>query len=159
MGKPPSELDVLRLRGGSLELEVEDILEIIPHRLSLLMLDRVFSLVPGEHGVGLKAVTGNECGLAPRKHGFIFPSTMALEALIQLAMVVLSYPNEWNPEKVPDVFLPEIENFAVHREMVEPGRVYLTVTISRPSESLARVEGAALLGGEPYVDAVFQLAL
>ena len=41
-------------------LDIEEIIEAIPHRYPFLMIDRVISVVPDESAVGLKNVSINE---------------------------------------------------------------------------------------------------
>ncbi len=155
--------DALRrdLYQGACVLEAEEILRLLPHRPPILLLDRVVALVPGHHAVGVKLVTGNEFGLSTRAHGFVFPATLALEALVQLATVVIRYPDSGLlpvESAAEGIFLFEAEKVAVHREMVCGDRLHLHVDIS-PSRQWPRVAaGQATLGGAPYVDARFKLA-
>ncbi|MCA8959539.1 MAG: hypothetical protein KDC38_03455 [Planctomycetes bacterium] len=167
--------------GGVLQLDVEDILELLPHRPPQLLLDRVLSLVPGVHAVGLKVVTGNELGLATRKHGFVFPATFALEAVLQLARIVHHYPRRFgrrpdagakgrspriDPPSVSgmaDVFA--VDSFEVAREMLVGDRLFISVSLlgrddgdpAAPSGIITRGVGNVHLAGEPYIDTSFRL--
>ncbi|MEE8141973.1 MAG: hypothetical protein V3T77_02630, partial [Planctomycetota bacterium] len=148
--------DTLRkaLFQGVRELEAEDLLLLLPHRPPILMLDRVISLVPRRHAVGLKMVTGNEFGLSTKEHGFIFPATLALEALVQLATVTLRYPEDgvWPEKGMEDsVFLAGIEQLTVHRELLSGEALQLSVTIQDPDPTPVSVDGQVVLGGEAYV--------
>ncbi len=165
--------------GTVLQLDIEEVLELLPHRSPNLLLDRVIALVPGTHAVGLKLVTGNEYGLATRKHGFVFPAPFALELLVQLATIVLHYPRRYGmrldagskgrtpaPEPIElDGFtwLHEVESLEVRREMLIGDRLYASVSVlgsvaaSGESHAATRCTGQVHLAGEPYVEAVFQL--
>lgn len=43
-----------------MELNIEQIKELIPHRYPFLLVDRITECVPGERAVGLKCVSANE---------------------------------------------------------------------------------------------------
>ena len=43
-----------------MELNIEQIKELIPHRYPFLLVDRITECVPGERAVGLKWVSANE---------------------------------------------------------------------------------------------------
>ena len=159
----------LRFRGGRLDLEIEDILAIVPQRPPLLLLDRVLSLVPGEHAVAVKNVCGEEAGLRPQRHGFVFPSTLVVEALSQLAQLVVSgvsVPPEAEGAQVPDADhwprLVSIDALQVHQELVRPVPLHLTVSVLG-QESDGGAEGVACAAqasaeGGLIVDARLQIA-
>ena len=149
------------LSGGVLELDAEDLLELLPQRPSMLLVDRVVCLVPGVHAVGIKAVTGNEYGLASRRHGFVFPSTFVLEGLVQLATVTLLYASKERPL----LGLHTVESMEVHQEMMAGERLYLTVNVTTAGQPVAgalsapvRIEGEAELGGKTFVKVAFTVA-
>ena len=151
------------LGGGVLSLDIEDILRLLPHKPPMLMVDKVLTLTPGRHGVGIKAVSGNEYGLHTIRHGFVFPATLALEALAQLAALVLVCPENG---VIPAGTSPRasgsiaaIRSFETHREMVVAEVIHLDINITKRIDPYVRVEGEASIAGERYVNSVFDLAL
>lgn len=165
--------DALRraLHGGALQLENEEIQGILSHRKPQLLLDRVLTLIPGQSGVGIKSLTGNESGLAKRRHGFVFPSTFALEALAQLAAVVLDYEGSTQPlarrGRMRQWLLAGVESFDVAREITEVGQLVLSVQLLDSLKSIAtgevvaverRVSGQAYMNGHICVTTHFHLA-
>jgi len=71
-------------------LEMPNILERIPHRHPMVMIDRVLSLEPGKRGVGVKCVTYNESFFAGHfPDNPIFPGVLMIEAMAQMAAIVL----------------------------------------------------------------------
>lgn len=43
-----------------MELNVEEIMEILPHRYPMLLVDKITELVPMDYAIGVKSVTMNE---------------------------------------------------------------------------------------------------
>ncbi len=148
------------LRGGVVALDIEDILRLLPHRPPVLLVDRVVSLVPRQHAVGIKLLTGNEYGLSRRRHGFVFPAPMALDALAQLAALVIVYPEDGKLEKNPKGpwgTLAGVQSLTVYREFVSPEAIHLHVSLLKPFPPYFHFEGEATVGGKPYVHATFDL--
>lgn len=43
-----------------MELNVEEIMEILPHRYPMLLVDKITELVPMDYAIGVKSVTMND---------------------------------------------------------------------------------------------------
>lgn len=75
-------------------LNIEEIMEILPHRYPFLLIDKVEEYIPGEKAIGIKNVTMNEYffqGHFPQKP--IMPGVLIVEALAQIgAVAILSLP-------------------------------------------------------------------
>ncbi len=103
-----------------MELNIEEIQEIIPHRPPFLLVDRITDFVPGAWAKGIKAVTVNEpffMGHFPQYR--VMPGVLIIEALAQVgAVAILSLPE--NRGKL--AFFGGIKN-ARFRQQVVPGDV------------------------------------
>jgi len=70
-------------------MDIHEILEYLPHRYPLLLVDRVMEVVPGERIVALKNVSINEPffpGHYP--HHPVMPGVLVIEALAQTAAIL-----------------------------------------------------------------------
>ena len=103
-----------------MELNIEEIQEIIPHRPPFLLVDRITDFVPGAWAKGIKAVTVNEpffMGHFPQYR--VMPGGLIIEALAQVgAVAILSLPE--NKGKL--AFFGGIKN-ARFKKQVRPGDV------------------------------------
>ena len=103
-----------------MELNIEQIQEIIPHRPPFLLVDKITDYVPGEWAKGIKAVTVNEpffTGHFPQYK--VMPGVLIIEALSQVgAVAILSLPE--NKGKL--AFFGGIKN-ARFKKQVRPGDV------------------------------------
>ena len=103
-----------------MELNIEQIQEIIPHRPPFLLVDKITDFVPGEWAKGIKCVTMNEpffVGHFPQYK--VMPGVLIIEALAQVgAVAILSLPE--NKGKL--AFFGGIKN-ARFKKQVRPGDV------------------------------------
>ena len=73
-----------------MSLNVKEIMEIIPHRYPMLLVDRVEELEPGVRAVGYKNVTMNEPFFQGHFPGNpIMPGVLQIEAMAQLGAIAL----------------------------------------------------------------------
>lgn len=70
-------------------MDIDEILELLPHRHPFILLDRVDALEPGKRIVGRKNVTANEPHMQGHFPGHpIMPGVLVVEALAQLCCVL-----------------------------------------------------------------------
>ena len=82
-------------RESIMELNIEEIMEILPHRYPMLLVDKITELVPMDYAVGVKSVTINEPFFQGHFPGHpIMPGALICEAMAQVGGVALQYPEE-----------------------------------------------------------------
>ena len=72
------------------DIDILRVMELIPHRYPMLMVDRVVEVVPDESAVGIKNVTVNEPafqGHFPQRP--IMPGVLIVESMAQTAAVLV----------------------------------------------------------------------
>ena len=72
------------------EIDIERIIEMIPHRYPFLMIDRIIDVVPDERAVALKNVSVNEPhfqGHFPGRR--VMPGVLIIESMAQTAAVLV----------------------------------------------------------------------
>ena len=78
-----------------MELDINEIKKILPHRPPMLLVDRILEIEPFKSATGLKNVTMNEpqfLGHFPDNP--IMPGVLLLEAMAQVGGVAMLYPEE-----------------------------------------------------------------
>ena len=135
-----------------MELNIEQIKEIIPHRPPFLLVDKITDFEPGAWAKGIKAVTVNEpffAGHFPEYH--VMPGVLILEALAQGgAVAILSLPEY----KGKIAFFGGIKN-ARFKKQVRPGDVLeLSCELTQRrgpvgfGKAVAKVDGKVAAQGE-----------
>lgn len=78
-----------------MELKIEEIMEILPHRYPMLLVDKIIEMVPMEYAIGVKSVTMNEPFFQGHFPGHpIMPGVLICEAMAQVGGVALQYVDE-----------------------------------------------------------------
>ena len=73
-----------------MELNIDQIEAILPHRYPFLLVDRITECVPGESAKGIKCVTTNEPFCQGHFPGFkVMPGVLIIEALAQVGAVAI----------------------------------------------------------------------
>lgn len=107
-------------------MNVQEIMELLPHRYPFLLLDRIEECVPGERLVALKNVTVNEPqfqGHFPQR--LVFPGVLLVEAIAQ-ACGVLALSEQ--RERAGGVFyLAGLDGFRFRRPVIPGDQVRIRV--------------------------------
>ena len=136
-------------------IDVNRIMEMIPHRYPFLMIDRVKNVVPDHQAVGIKNVTASE----PHFQGHfpnhpVMPGVLIVEAMAQTAAVLVVETLGVEAEGKL-VYFMSVDN-ARFRKPVTPGDVLeITVTKLRSRGNVYKFEGKARADGVLMAEAVF----
>ena len=106
--------------GGSL-IDIQEILELLPHRFPFLLVDRVLALNPGKDIVALKNVTINEPffgGHFPARP--VMPGVLIIEAMAQAAGILSFKTPELNLVRGSIFYFAGIDH-ARFKRPVQPG--------------------------------------
>ena len=140
-----------------MELNVMEIMEILPHRYPMLLVDKITELVPMDYAVGIKCVTMNEpqfTGHFPGKP--IMPGALICEAMAQVGGVCLQYPEE-NRGYIPMFTGMDKVRF---RSPVVPGDVMvMRAKIERVHGRMGRVHCKSHVDGQLKASADFMFYL
>lgn len=138
-------------------LDAKQIMEIIPHRYPILMVDRILEMEPGKRAVGLKNVSANEPVFQGHYPGQpIFPGVLMIEAMAQTGAVALMTL----PELAGRVPLFAGIDEAKFKRPVFPGdQLRLEVEIVAMKRGLGIGAGKAFVGDELKCEATIKFAL
>ncbi|MBD1372174.1 3-hydroxyacyl-ACP dehydratase FabZ [Hazenella sp. IB182357] len=135
-----------------MELDIQQIQKVIPHRYPFLLIDRILELDPGKKVIGIKNVTYNEPFFVGHFPDYpVMPGVLIVEALAQAGAVAMLGLKE-NEGKTG--FLTGLDKFRF-RDQVKPGdTLFLEVEMVKVKGSIgkgkavARVENRIVADGE-----------
>ncbi|HLR82740.1 MAG TPA: 3-hydroxyacyl-ACP dehydratase FabZ [Paenalcaligenes sp.] len=145
-----------------MELNVQQIMERLPHRYPMLLIDRVIEMVPGERVVAIKNVTYNEpffVGHFP--HHPVMPGVLIVEAMAQAAAVFsFEDDDEVNPASQKIAYYLVGVDGARFRKPVVPGdQLRIEVDAERISRSMCKYAARALVDGQVVAEAKIMCAI
>lgn len=113
-------------------MDINEILQYLPHRYPILLVDRVLECEPGKRIVGIKNVTFNEPyfqGHFP--HHPVMPGVLIIEALAQVS-AILSFKTLGNkPDKDSVYYFVGIDDARFKRPVVPGDQLTLESSIER----------------------------
>ncbi len=141
------------------KFDINQVLQWLPHRYPMLLVDRVLELHEGKSIRALKNVTYNEPffpGHFP--HRPVMPGVIIIEALAQTAGILAFATARIKPNESTRFYFVGIDK-ARFRRPVEPGdQLILTATLERTLKGIWRLSTAALVDGHEAASAQMMLA-
>ena len=144
---------------NEINLDYNQILKLIPHRLPFLLIDRVQNLIPDTSAVGIKSVTVTEPHFAGHFPNYpVMPGVLIIEAMAQTAGCLVSYTEGYGSKKSSEgklVYFASIES-AKFRKPVRPGEILsLYIEKIRGRGSLWKFSGTAKVNGSVVSECIF----
>ena len=144
---------------NEINLDYNQILKLIPHRLPFLLIDRVENLVPDTSAVGIKSVTVTEPHFAGHFPNYpVMPGVLIIEAMAQTAGCLVSYTEGYGSKKSSEgklVYFASIES-AKFRKPVRPGEILsLYIEKIRGRGTLWKFSGIAKVNSSVVSECIF----
>ena len=129
-------------------MEISDILEYLPHRDPMLLVDRVLECEPGKRILGIKNVSINEPYFAGHfPHHPVMPGVLIIEALAQVS-AILSFKTLGNkPDKDSVYYFVGIDDARFKRPVLPGDQLTLESVIERHVRGIWKFSTRALVGG------------
>jgi len=137
------------------QVDVQRIMEMIPHRHPFLMIDKVVDMVANERATGVKNVSINEGyfqGHFPARP--VMPGVLIIEAMAQTAAVLVVHT--LGPEAEGKlVYFMSVDNARFRRPVFPGDRLDVYVAKQRHRGNVWKFEGQAKVGDNLMAEAVF----
>jgi len=137
------------------QVDIQRIMEMIPHRHPFLMIDKVVDMVANERATGIKNVSINEGyfqGHFPARP--VMPGVLIIEAMAQTAAVLVVHT--LGPEAEGKlVYFMSVDNARFRRPIFPGDRLDVYVAKQRHRGNVWKFEGRAKVGDNLMAEAVF----
>ena len=138
----------------AIQLDMQAILERLPHRYPFLLVDRVLECRPGESIRALKNVTYNEPfvpGHCPDRP--VMPGVKIIEALAQVAGILCFVTANVIPDHNTRLYLVAIDKARFRRPVVPGDQLLLTAQLERSLKGIWRFSTVALVDDQEVAQA------
>ena len=135
-------------------LETTEIMEMIPHRYPILLVDRLIDFVPDQSAVGLKNVTFNEPHFMGHFPGApVMPGVLIIEAMAQTAaLFVVHTLGEEAKGKI--VYFMSIDNAKFRKPVIPGDSLHIHVEKIQNRGRVWKFQGTATVNGKTCAEAV-----
>ena len=140
-----------------MELNIDQIKEIIPHRYPFLLVDKILELEEGKRAVGIKNVTANEEFFNGHFPDYpVMPGVLIIEALAQVGAVAMLIKDE-NRGRL--AFFAGIDNCRFKRQVRPGDQLKLEVEMTRVRATFGKGKAIATVDGELVCETDIMFAL
>jgi 3-hydroxyacyl-[acyl-carrier-protein] dehydratase len=140
------------------QLDITDIMAILPHRYPFLLIDRVVEIVRKQSIVVIKNVTINEPFFQGHFPGYpVMPGVLVIEAMAQAGATLLL--TEFPDRDEFLAFFTGIERAKFRRPIVPGDQVRMEIKVLNWRQRAVRMEGVATVEGKLACEAVVMCQL
>ena len=136
------------------QMDIHEILEYLPHRYPILLVDRVLEVVPGEHITALKNVSMNEPffpGHYP--HHPVMPGVLIVEAMAQTAAILSFKTMGGKPDDKSVYYFVGIDGARFKRPVSPGDQLVMEVSITANKRGMWKFSGKAKVDGQVACEA------
>lgn len=136
-----------------MELDISQVMELLPHRYPFLLIDRVVEIEPGQSLSAIKNVTINEPffqGHFPNQP--IMPGVLILEAMAQ-ATGLLAFADMGEEHESKIYMLVGIDKSRFRGQVVPGDQLVLNISLKRNMRGIGMFSCQALVAGEVVAEA------
>jgi len=127
-------------------IEINEILNILPHRYPFLLVDRIIEIEEGKRIVGIKNLTINEPFFQGHFPGRpVMPGVLQMEAMAQVAGILL---NKMLGGEGKISFFAAIDNARFRRPVVPGDQLRMEIEIINAKPRLSKVNAKAFVDGK-----------
>ncbi len=140
-------------------MDIQDILDHLPHRYPFLLVDRVTDIELGKSLTAVKNVSFNEpqfAGHFPKKP--IFPGVLIVEALAQATGILVYRTNESKPTEDKLFYLVGIDSARFKKPVVPGDQLILQVDVIRSKRGVWKFNASASVEGKIVASAELMCA-
>ena len=140
-------------------LQIAEIMEILPHRYPMLMVDRIINITKDNGGTGIKNVTINEpyfMGHFPAKP--VMPGVLIIESMAQTAAAYTAHVEGLDTSSRIVLFMG-VEKAKFRRPVVPGDQLHIHVKVAQKRPPVWRFEGRAEVDGKVVAEANFAAML
>jgi 3-hydroxyacyl-[acyl-carrier-protein] dehydratase len=135
-------------------MDIHQILEYLPHRYPILLVDRVLDVVPGERITALKNVSMNEPffpGHYP--HHPVMPGVLVVEAMAQTAAILSFKTMGGKPDDKSVYYFVGIDGARFKRPVSPGDQLIMEVSITANKRGMWKFAGQAKVDGQVACEA------
>lgn len=140
-------------------MDIQEILEHLPHRYPFLLVDRVLECEPGKRLKALKNVSVNEpmfTGHFPERP--IFPGVLIMEALAQATGILAFKTTNSKPDGRSLYYFAGIDNCRFKQPVVPGDQMILEVEVLKQKRGIWKFKAEALVDGKVVASAELMCA-
>ncbi|MDQ7990387.1 MAG: 3-hydroxyacyl-ACP dehydratase FabZ [Candidatus Dactylopiibacterium sp.] len=141
-------------------MDINEVMNYLPHRYPFLLVDRVLEMTLGERIVAIKNVTINEpffVGHFP--HSPVMPGVLIIEAMAQAAAILSFKTRGAMPDENSILYFAGIDNARFKRPVLPGDTLTFDMKLEREMRGIWKYSGVARVGDEIAAQADLMCAI